>query len=158
MRSESLLRKAQISHQQLVSQRDCSDRRKGNPDPKVRTKRIRRANLFVLRAPSGHQFIEHEPGPRGSPQLPHAPDDDAKLFCELPTAKLESCWSRLLLEHAGHAGASDPRTTASKRRSHSLQIYSKIGMVSISRSGDFVILNHQSKESPTAKASSCELL
>ena len=43
-------------------------------------------------------------------------------------AKLESCWSKLLLEHAGQLGASDPRTTASNRRSHSLQIYSKIGI------------------------------
>jgi len=37
------------------------------------------------------QFIEHEPGPRGSPQLPQGLGDAAKPFCELPTAKLESC-------------------------------------------------------------------
>ena len=37
------------------------------------------------------QFIEQEPGPRGSPQLPQGPGDGEKLFCELPTAKLESC-------------------------------------------------------------------
>jgi len=74
------------------------------------------------------QFIEHEPGPRGSPQLPHGLGDDEKLFCEPPTAKLESCWSRLWLEHDGQVGSSEPRTTASKWRSHSLQMYSKIGI------------------------------
>ncbi len=40
---------------------------------------------------SDSQLIEQAPGPRGSPQLPHGPGEDATLFCELPTAKLDNC-------------------------------------------------------------------
>ena len=98
------------------------------------------------------QFIEHEPGPRGSPQLPQAPDEGEKLFCDSETAKVESCWSRFRLAHPGHSGASDPRTIASKRRSHSLQTYSKIG---IGLFGDVVILrfgDSKSRNHPITKS------
>src|SRR5690348_9702402 len=82
------------------------------------------------------QFIEQAPGPRGSPQLPQGAGDEAKLFSELPTAKLDNCCSRFFPEQDGQRGESAPRTTASKRRSQSLQIYSKIGIgIRVQRTG-----------------------
>ena len=75
--------------------------------------------------------MEHAPGPRGSPQVPHPPEGmlpEAELLAE--TAKTESCGDRLLLWHFGQEGFSLPSTKASNRWSHSLQEYSKIGMVS----------------------------
>jgi hypothetical protein len=74
--------------------------------------------------------MEHEPGPRGSPQLPHAPEGAGaadELFAE--TAKTDSCWvSCLLLLQVGQTGFSLPNKRASNRWSHPLQMYSKIGM------------------------------
>ena len=75
--------------------------------------------------------MEHAPGPRGSPQVPHPPEGmlpEAELLAE--TAKTESCGDRLLLWHLGQEGFSLPKIRASNRCSHSLQEYSKIGMVS----------------------------
>jgi hypothetical protein len=53
-------------------------------------------------------FIEQAPGPRGSPQDPHPPDDLSSGIdaCELDppladTAKTDSCGSSFLLSHFG---------------------------------------------------------
>jgi hypothetical protein len=77
--------------------------------------------------------MEHAPGPRGSPQLPQAPEEAGasdELFAE--TAKTDSCGvSCLLLLQVGQTGFSLPNTRASNRWSHPLQMYSKIGMTSI---------------------------
>jgi hypothetical protein len=73
--------------------------------------------------------MEHAPGPRGSPQLPHAPElgtEPDALFAE--TAKTESWGVKALLSHLGQAGLSLANTRASNRWSHCLQTYSKIGM------------------------------
>jgi len=74
--------------------------------------------------------MEHAPGPRGSPQLPQAPEEAGaadELFAE--TAKTDSCWaSFLLLLQVGQTGFSLPNTRVSNRWSHPLQMYSKIGM------------------------------
>ena len=74
--------------------------------------------------------MEHAPGPRGSPQLPHALEVAGaadELFAE--TAKTDSCWvSSLLLLQVGQTGFSLPIKRASNRWSHPLQMYSKIGM------------------------------
>lgn len=62
--------------------------------------------------------MEQAPGPRGSPQVPHAPEGtlpgDALLA---ETAKTESCWETLLLWHLGQEGFSFslPMISASKR-------------------------------------------
>jgi hypothetical protein len=48
--------------------------------------------------------MEQEPGPRGSPQLPHPPiegDALAELFAD--TANTESCGASFLLRHFGHS-------------------------------------------------------
>jgi hypothetical protein len=59
--------------------------------------------------------IEHEPGPRGSPQLPHTPDGMLELDVPFAdTAKTESCGASLLLLHLGQEAASSPKTRASK--------------------------------------------
>jgi len=58
--------------------------------------------------------MEHAPGPRGSPQLPHAPEvagDPDALFDE--TAKTESWGVKALLSHLGQAGFSLPNTRTS---------------------------------------------
>jgi len=59
--------------------------------------------------------IEQEPGPRGSPQLPQAPDAvgvaEEPLAC---TANTESCGARFLPPHFGQAALSFPNTRASK--------------------------------------------
>jgi hypothetical protein len=53
--------------------------------------------------------------------------DDDDPFAD--TAKTDSCGARLLLRHFGQEGFSFPITSTSKRWLHSLQEYSKIGMV-----------------------------
>src|SRR6266700_7661652 len=75
------------------------------------------------------QFMEHEPGPRGSPQLPQDPPGALvwRGFSP-PTAKVESCCSSCLPSHLGHAGFCCPRTMVSKWWSHSRQTYSNIGI------------------------------
>jgi len=58
--------------------------------------------------------IEHAPGPRGSPQDPHAPagaaDGDEPLA---DTAKTDSCGASFLVWHFGHSAFSLPYTSAS---------------------------------------------
>jgi hypothetical protein len=77
------------------------------------------------------QFIEQEPGPRGSPQDPQAPglelDEEAQSPVP-PTAKAEISLSSLVALQEGQAGEAEPWTIASKRWRHSWQTYSKIGM------------------------------
>jgi hypothetical protein len=59
--------------------------------------------------------MEQEPGPRGSPQLPQAPDAlgvvEEALAC---TANTESSGARFLLWHFGQLALSLPNTRASK--------------------------------------------
>lgn len=74
--------------------------------------------------------MEHEPGPRGSPQVLQALGE----WEELPepfalTAKTESCGASFLLWHLGHSALSLPKTSASNWCSQSLQTYSKIGIM-----------------------------
>lgn len=59
------------------------------------------------------QFMEHEPGPRGSPQAPQGRALIAGAF-SAETAKRESCWSSFLLSHLGHCGFCLPITMVSK--------------------------------------------
>lgn len=73
--------------------------------------------------------MEQAPGPRGSPQVPHAPTGPLACVFSPPTAKLESCWLSRLLSHFGHAAFLFPRTIASKRCWHCWQMYSKIGIL-----------------------------
>ena len=59
--------------------------------------------------------MEQEPGPRGSPQLPQAPD--AMGAAELPlacTANTDSKDAKFLLRHFGQLAFSLPNTRASK--------------------------------------------
>jgi len=76
--------------------------------------------------------MEQAPGPRGSPQLPQAPLGAADgEDCEDPladTANTESSCASLRLWHFGHEAFSAPNTRASKRWSHCLHVYSKMGM------------------------------
>ena len=90
---------------------------------------------YLFRAQCWNQSrsgIEHAPGPRGSPQEPQPPDelaDSAKDPELLPaTAKTESCGANCLLWHLGQAAFWVPKIRASKRCSHLVQTYSKIGM------------------------------
>ena len=72
---------------------------------------------------------EHEPGPRGSPQLPQAPEAEVVVpppFVE--TAKTESWGARSLLLQLGQTALSRPNTRASNPWWHWLQTYSKIGI------------------------------
>lgn len=74
--------------------------------------------------------MEHAPGPRGSPQAPHAPEGtlvELEPFAE--TANTESCGAKRLLWHSGQEAFCFPRIMASKRWPQSLQEYSKIGML-----------------------------
>jgi hypothetical protein len=63
------------------------------------------------------QFIEHEPGPRGSPQAPHGVGRAlSPSFDELaPTAKTESCLSSAVPWHSGHSSTVCSRTRSSNR-------------------------------------------
>jgi len=73
---------------------------------------------------------EHEPGPRGSPQLPQAPEAEVVVpppFVE--TAKTESWGARSLLLQLGQTALSRPNTRASNPWWHCLQTYSKIGII-----------------------------
>ncbi len=59
--------------------------------------------------------MEQEPGPRGSPQDPQAPEGTLELdaaFAE--TAKTESCGASFWLLHLGQEAFSFPKTKASK--------------------------------------------
>jgi hypothetical protein len=73
--------------------------------------------------------MEHEPGPRGSPQDPQGladMDGDEPLLAG--AAKTESWGSSFRPWHFGHSALSLPKTRASNSCWHSLQMYSKIGM------------------------------
>jgi hypothetical protein len=77
------------------------------------------------------QFIEQEPGPRGSPQRPHAPACvPSNVFSPLPpdTAKTESSFCRSAPLHDGHVGDCPARVKYSKRRPQPRHSYSKRGM------------------------------
>ncbi len=78
------------------------------------------------------QFIEQEPGPRGSPQGPQGPGASRATAAPFPvfTAKTESCFSSCSLSQAGQRGASslELKTSDSNRLSHSKQAYSNIGI------------------------------
>jgi hypothetical protein len=52
------------------------------------------------------QFIEHAPGPRGSPQLPQGAGDafGRSEGEDVPTANVESSRSSSTLLHDGHVG------------------------------------------------------
>src|SRR5262249_16265778 len=83
------------------------------------------------------QFREQEPGPRGSPQLPHGPVGTPSLASDRAgrppelTANTESCFSSRRLWHSGHTAFLLPVTSSSNLWWHSLQLYSKIGMADI---------------------------
>jgi hypothetical protein len=71
-----------------------------------------------------------EPGPRGSPQLPHGPlAGAAARDFSAPTAKLDNCWLSRLLSHLGQAAFCLPITMASNWWLHCWQMYSKIGIL-----------------------------
>jgi hypothetical protein len=77
------------------------------------------------------QFIEQEPGPRGSPQEPQPPPDpDVTGHPPVaPTPNAENCLSNAVALQPGQAGTALPCTNSSKRWLHSRQTYSKMGMV-----------------------------
>ena len=54
--------------------------------------------------------MEQAPGPRGSPQDPHAPDGAAEAEDEpfAETANTESCGSSFVVWHFGHSAFSLP--------------------------------------------------
>jgi len=79
--------------------------------------------------PATPQFIEHAPGPRGSPHEPHAegaPGEGLVPFDD--TAKTDSFGSSFELRHFGQSAFSLPYTRASNSWSHSLHLYSKMGI------------------------------
>jgi len=62
-------------------------------------------------------LIEQDPGPRGSPHMPHAPvgvadrsDDDPLAL----TAKTDNCFSSSALAQRGHCGITPSRVRNSK--------------------------------------------
>lgn len=62
----------------------------------------------------GSQFIEQEPGPRGSPQLPQGPTEGAVLDDSFDrAANTESCGANFLLRHFGHSAFWLPMTSTS---------------------------------------------
>lgn len=65
-----------------------------------------------------NQFIEQEPGPRGSPHDPHAPTGisvapDAAL--EVLAANTDCRFSSVVPWHDGHSGVEAPRVSHSNR-------------------------------------------
>lgn len=74
--------------------------------------------------------MEQEPGPRGSPQLPQAPDgmgvaDDEPLVW---TANTDNRDAKSLPPHIGQEDFCFPSTMASKAWLQALQVYSNIGI------------------------------
>jgi hypothetical protein len=62
------------------------------------------------------QFIEQEPGPRGSPQEAQPPGNDlSDCPSALPTANADNCFSSEVLAQCGHDGAVELQTMVSKR-------------------------------------------
>jgi hypothetical protein len=58
-------------------------------------------------APRLLQLIEQDPGPRGSPHVPHAVGASAERWLEEETAKVDSRRSRSALLHDGQAGSDE---------------------------------------------------
>ena len=61
--------------------------------------------------------MEHDPGPRGSPQWPHAPEAGMSKRASdpvPPTAKADSSFCRSAPAHDGHAGDWPSRVRYSK--------------------------------------------
>jgi hypothetical protein len=75
------------------------------------------------------QLIPQLPGPRGSPQVPHAPTGAGAADLLLETAaNTDHCFSRPRLLHAGQDGWRSPVTNVSNRCWQSRQMYSKMGI------------------------------
>src|SRR5438128_8518052 len=73
--------------------------------------------------------MEQEPGPRGSPQLPHAPEGIAVTDEPLDwTANTDIREASFLPWHFGQLAFSFPITKASKEWLQSLQVYSNRGI------------------------------
>ena len=73
-------------------------------------------NVFRLREEDQSiSSSEHAPGPRGSPQVPHAPPLDAKALSFSPplTANREIFCSSFVLSHLGQAAFCEPSTMLS---------------------------------------------
>jgi len=63
-----------------------------------------------------YQFMEQEPGPRGSPQVPQAPDPlDVAQLAVAPTPNAENCFASLVVLHFGQATTVEPCTNNSNR-------------------------------------------
>jgi hypothetical protein len=94
--------------------------------------------------------MQQAPGPRDRAQvLPLAPQLAAAGGLErtAPTEKTEICWARLCPWHRGHSGLREPITSTSKGFLQSLQMYSKMGMVSncdLRRLGNAIVRNRVS--------------
>ena len=61
------------------------------------------------------QFIEQDPGPRGSPQLPQAPPPDGTHPPVAPTPNGENCFSSFVARHFGQTASVEPCTNNSNR-------------------------------------------
>src|SRR5262249_4602392 len=95
-------------------------------------RRGRSAGALMARSDDVHaRSSEQAPGPRGSPQARHGPagSREASDGPRPPTAKTESWRMSSWLLHSGQAGTVEAVTRLSNRFAHSLQTYSKIGMV-----------------------------
>jgi hypothetical protein len=79
---------------------------------------------------SRESIHEQEPGPRGSPHDPHAPELlELAQSAFAPTPNEENCFCSFVALHDGQAGVVEPCTSASNRWLHSWQRYSKMGMM-----------------------------
>ena len=72
--------------------------------------------------------MEHDPGPRGSPHIPHAAISAGEagevVSAGLPWEKTESFFSSFVPWHDGHSGVTAARTSASNDLLQSWQTYS----------------------------------
>jgi hypothetical protein len=69
-------------------------------------------------------LIEQDPGPRGSPQVPHAAGASAARALDVDTANVDNRRSRSALLQDGHAGSVEPYTIFSKRLPQERHAYS----------------------------------
>jgi len=78
--------------------------------------------------------MQQAPGPRESPQVeglaPHAAVAGAPVR-GAPAAKTENCCARFRPWQLGHAAWREPMISASKGLLQSLQMYSKMGIVTV---------------------------
>jgi hypothetical protein len=78
--------------------------------------------------------MQQPPGPRASPQVeglaPHAAVAGAPVW-GAPAAKTENCCARFRPWQLGHAAWREPMISASKGWLQSLQMYSKMGIVTV---------------------------